>query len=323
MLWGRASSFSSSLTLLNVSLWMRMIFLAFQIMASTPPIFLSIHPFSLFSRGGGGTTSLPFMVAVSAHTSAELLTGSHFRITALHEDGFLDVIDNDDGEVTFSGYLIEMIAAIAHQANFTYTLATPSGLGSKCVPQYQLSEEEWLVSMNTADPPAMSSAQSGPYSSLYRTQYNCGTSDVTDVALQNTSYGSDMYLGMYYITPSRLLENQFTIPFVPPFSGTLAMFGTAVGIPNFDALVEQQQLGLIDPSQTCGPAGTALIDSVQESFPGLQIRGIYGGEQDIYQAFYNQECSVYIIDAPIAAQFVLRRSRQGQCTDQTGMVRGG
>jgi hypothetical protein len=319
------------------------------------------------------TAIIPSNMSVSAQTitppTAPLLTGWHFRITALQEDGFLDVLDVDDDalpknqtttmtggghRVQYSGYLIEMIAAIAQQANFTYTLVTPSGLGSKCVPQVQISEEEWenvattttttttsttsntttttttkknetdtTVTKATTLSSSSSSSKEGPYSSIYRTQYNCGTSDVTDFTLQNTTYGSDMYLGMYYVTPSRLLENQFTIPFVPPFSGTVAMFGTATGIANFEDLVQQQQLGSIDPYQTCGPGGTALIDAVQESYPGLQIRGIFGGEEDIYQAFYQQECTVYVIDAPIAAQFVLRRARKGQCTDQTGMVRSG
>lgn len=323
----------------------------------------SILPLPFFSnpnigngKGNGngnnnGRRNYSTMAVVSAQEVLQPgLDGRHFRITAVHEDGFLEIADVADGNsnstsstsstnslfsVSFSGYLVEMMAAIAQKANFTYTLVPPSGLGSKCVPQVQLPDEEWPSSPNSSS----SSTASGLYSPTYRTQYNCGTADVTDVVVAvqqqttNTTnsnsttslslslYGTDMYLGMYYVTPSRMLENHFTIPFVPPYSGTLAMFGTAVGIPTFEALVEKQKSGEVDPSRTCGRAGTALIDSVQESFPGLQVRGIFGGEQDIYQAFYDGTCTVYITDAPIAAQFVLRRSRRGECTDQTGMVR--
>lgn len=249
------------------------------------------------------------------------LHGAHFQITALQENGFLDI--QDDGtsdaftEFSYSGYLIDMIAAIAQpeRANFTYTLKPPSGLGSQCVPRLSSSDD-------TNNTGGRSVYHPQAYAKDYRTQYNCGTSDVNDVELLQTNYSSDMYLGMYYVTPSRQLDNQFTIPFLPPYSGTLAMFGTATGIPNFEALVEQQQSGLLDPSKTCGPGGTALIESVVQSYPGLQIRGLFGGEDDIYQAFVDQSCQVYITDGPIAAQFVLRRSRLNQCTDQEGMPIG-
>ena len=240
------------------------------------------------------------------------LNGAHFRITALEENGFLDI--HDDGtsdeftQFSYTGYLIDMIEAIGqpHRANFTYTLKPPSGLGSLCVPQLSLQN---------------ASQRSKVYAKDYRTQYNCGASDVNDAPLR-ANYSSDMYLGMYYLTPSRQIANQFTIPFLPPFSGTLAMFGTATGIQNFEALVEQQQSGLLDPSKTCGPGGSALIDFVVRSYPGLQVRGLFGGEDDIYDAFVDQSCQVYITDGPIAAQFVLRRSRRNECTDQDGLPIG-
>ena len=233
------------------------------------------------------------------------LNGEHFRITALEENGFLDVKDEPDGSLSFSGYLIALLEGISREdrANFTYTLLPPSGFGSLCVPR---------LGDNTTNTIGMS-----PYDASYRTQYNCGASDVNDLPLM-ANYSTDMYLGMYYVTPSRQLQNQFTIPFLPPVSGTLAMFGTATGIPNFEALVEQQQAGL-QPA-ACAPDGTALINFVADSFPGLQVRGVYGGEDDIYQAFLDGTCQIYITDGPIAAQFVRRRSERGECT-ANGMVR--
>lgn len=211
-------------------------------------------------------------------------------------------MEGDKDNVKFSGYLIDMIDALSkdYRANFTYDLLPPSGLGSLCAPQ---------VTTNTSSDQV--------YSKEYRTQYNCGASDVNDRP-PRPGYSTDFYLGMYYVTPTRQLVNQFTIPFLPPFSGTLAMFGTATGIDDFDALVEHQSTGKMDPEATCGPAGTALIESVIESFPGLKVRGIYGGEEEIYQSFVDRSCQVYITDGPLAAHFVLRRSRQDQCTDIEG-----
>jgi len=118
------------------------------------------------------------------------LQGAHFKITALEESGFLDIQENeeDDGSsLSYSGYLIDMIQSIAQpdRANFTYTLLPPSGYGSLCVPQLEPGSESSLA-----------------YDKSYRTQYNCGASDTNDLPLM-TNYSTDMYLGMYYVTPSR------------------------------------------------------------------------------------------------------------------------
>jgi hypothetical protein len=207
----------------------------------------------------------------------------------------------EDG--SFSGYLIDMLEAVARpdRANFNYTLLTPSGYGSACSPRLELNNS----TMGEQD----------EYGANYRTQYNCGTSDVNDAS---NSYSTDMYLGMYYVTPSRQLENQFTIPFNPPFSGTLAMFGTATGIPNFEALVEQQASGL-QPA-ACAPAGTALIRFVEDSYPGIQIKGVFGGGDEIAQYLRNGTCEIYITDGPLASSFVLRLSQEGACKGADGKV---
>jgi len=91
------------------------------------------------------------------------------------------------------------------------------------------------------------------------------------------------------------------------------MFGTATGIPDFEALVEQQRAGL-QPA-ACAPGGAALKDFVQDSYPGIQIKGVFLEKgQTLFDVFDNGTCEIYITDRPIATQFVLRQSRLGQCT---------
>lgn len=216
------------------------------------------------------------------------LNGRHFDITAVAEPGFLD-IHGDADSPSFSGYLIDMMEALAlpERANFSFTLHAPTGFGAACNPRLNASETDNVASKTT-----------------YRTQYNCGTSDVYEQR-------SDMYLGLYYVTPGRQLLNQFTIPFLPPTSGTLAMFGTATHIAGFEDLAAQQQLNIQKPA--CGPAGTALIDFVETAYPGLKVKGINGGQEAIFQSFESGECDVYIVDGPIAAQSVLQFSRTGRC----------
>jgi hypothetical protein len=308
--------------------------------------------------------------------SVPSLNGRHFKITVLEENGFLDILedaddDDDDDDhndpttyhnihrsyhdnlrrVRYQGYLIDMIHSLAEKANFTFTLLPPSGMGSACVPRIHSTTND--VNNNNSNPNASLSL----YDKIYRTQYNCGASDVNDYTMflanhsdtltgtsttnsnnhnltTTTTTTTDMYLGMYYVSPARQLINHFTIPFLPPFSGTLAMFGTATHIVNFPSLVIQQQqqqqqnttheydsslptattVGVqVTTNTTCGPAGTALIHVVQEAYPGLTVRGIYVATPDeLFQHFYNGSCTVYISDGPIAAQFVLLQSRKQQ-----------
>ena len=115
------------------------------------------------------------------------LNGSYFRITVVEERGFLDFDVRETTDVngsisrnlTFSGYCIDLLNAIARpdRANFTFELIPPSGTGSLCEPMLNQSEDELMAS--TFDP-------------VYYTQYNCGQSEVTDVP--STNYTTDMYL---------------------------------------------------------------------------------------------------------------------------------
>jgi ABC-type amino acid transport substrate-binding protein len=254
-------------------------------------------------------------------TTLPQLNGEHFWITAVQEAGFLDISTIDDSAAKdsngnssihsnkafqFTGYLVDMLAAVSvpERANFTYTLMPPSGYGSACTPRLTFSD-------NATDAVE-------PYDARYWTQYNCGADDVVDASIQNDDddgqhQRTDMYLGMFYVTPQRQLRNQFTVPFLPPTSGTLTMFGTATHIADFADLARQQQQQQ-QQLAACGPAGTALLSFVETAYPGLRLRGIFGGEDEIYEAFRSGECHVYIVDGPIAAQTVLRYSqREGRC----------
>lgn len=90
------------------------------------------------------------------------------------------------------------------------------------------------------------------------------------------------------------------------------MFGTATGIPNFQALVEQQKVGL-QPA-ACAPAGTALIKSVEDSYPGIQLQGVFFENGQLHELFDDGTCEIFITDRPLATHFVLQQSQRGTCT---------
>jgi hypothetical protein len=212
------------------------------------------------------------------------LDGHHFRVTAIPEGGFLD-FEND------SGYLLDMFREIAREANFTYDLLTPSGFGPDCVPRLNL------------DTPAES------YDYSYQAQYNCGTNDVNE--LQGTQYATDIYLGMYYITPQRQRKNWFTVPFQPPSEGTPVMFGTTTGIPTIEKLIESQKSGRYPPA--CIQASTATLEFVQDAYPDLEVEPFYGNQQAQHAAMNSGKCPIFIADAPVAAHLILQQSEKGQC----------
>jgi hypothetical protein len=253
---------------------------------------------SKFFRGCLCVIPIITLTSVQAANTFPQLNGQKFIITVIHEDGFLNVNDEEDGTLSFSGYLYDMLRALAieDRANFTYELRTPSGYGSSCTPQ--------LDNMNnTAD-------AEDAYSEMYRSQYNCGTGDVND--LPATNYTTDLYFGMYYITPARQLQNQFTIPFTPPRDGAPAMYGIATGIQTIDDFVEQQKAGKHPP--VCLNGLGVESEFIQRVFPGIKVKQIFSREDAvIHQAFLDGDCQVFIEDSPFAAHFVKRRSQQGEC----------
>jgi hypothetical protein len=102
-----------------------------------------------------------------------------------------------------------------------------------------------------------------------------------------------MYLSSYYVSPSRQLANQFTIPYSPPTSGTSAMFGTATGIKNFDDLVAKQDAG------TQGPVGVAIgqayVSFLRSIYPTLQVIEMNPGNMDpVYDALNDGTFDIFI-----------------------------
>jgi hypothetical protein len=154
-----------------------------------------------------------FVSSASAQTEAgPKLTGQKFKITVVAENGFVNIWDRSSltqpiAAEALSGYIVEMIESVAmpERADFDYEIYTPSGHGSQCAPQLAANASE------------------GAYSKDYYAEYRCGESDVTD--LPETPTSTDMYWGIWYVTPGRQLKNQFTLPFKPPSTGALGMWG--------------------------------------------------------------------------------------------------
>lgn len=235
---------------------------------------------------------LPALLGVATANAQEdpppLLSGHHFRITIVAEDGFVEF--NDNGEP--SGYLVNMVTSLANRANFSYELLPPSGFGSKCGHSTEDDDGSRI-----------------PYDPQYQSQYLCGQSDVND--LPKSNYTTDMYLSLFYLSPQRLLENKFSMAFQPPVTGALTLFGTATGFRNFNELTEQQAVGAQRP--ICVQQNTAYAQYLKQTFPELKTVGFPGGPESHYNALKNDLCDAHVSDNPIATRFVLLRSQQGQC----------
>jgi ABC-type amino acid transport substrate-binding protein len=224
------------------------------------------------------------------------LNGKHLDITVVADQhGFVNEVEDENGSVSYFGFVIDVLEALAspNRANFTYTLKSPSGHGSLC-PYKPLK----------------------PYPREFSQLYNCAQSDVTD--LPPTNFTTDMYIGAFYITPERQLLNQFTVPLYPPTTGTQTMFGTATNIRNFEDLVVQQNAGQQAPA--CVLAGTAYSVFLQETFPTLKVLEIAPSGE--FPSMQDLPCDIFIIDYPMAASIVLEHSRKNQCQVK-GKVRSG
>jgi hypothetical protein len=230
------------------------------------------------------------------------LNGRHLDITILVESfGFVNVQVEDESEdgsssnLTYSGFMVDALKAIAlpTRGNFTYTFHPPSGLGSKCAPL----------------PTATATQPQQPYSKAYWHDFGCGEGDVIDSPLVN-NYTTDMYVGVFYITPERQRTTHFTIPLYPPTTGTLAMVGTATNIRNFDDYVQQQEQGLQGPA--CVAANTQYAKFVRKTFPTMKLVDLTPG-LPWYPPMLNGTCDVMITGRPFATSFVLKMSRDGTC----------
>ena len=238
-----------------------------------------------------GRTAFPetFAASIQPQPSVPQLNGRHFEITIVPDlKGFVDLVEHENGTLTYSGFLLDTLRALAREerANFTYSFRTPSGYGSLCMEE----PEE-------------------PYPRDVWGHYACAQSDVTD--LPHTQYTTDMYLGAFYITPERQLLNHFTIPLFPPTTGTQAMVGTATNIRDFDDFVRQQKVGKQGPA--CVLGNTAYSSFVRQIFPTIELVDIFGGDDAWHQAFVDKTCDVIIIGYPFATNFVLSMSRSDRC----------
>ena len=242
------------------------------------------------------TLSLLWFIATTARAleGAPQLNGEKFRITVAQESGFVNIDENPDGSLSFSGYCIDIIESISrpNRANFSYELRTPSGFGSLCGPQLDANDEDTV-----------------PYLPHYRSQYKCGQSDVNDIP--QTEFLTEMYLGLYYVTPERQRENHFTLPYHPPSTGTLTMFGTATRINTFRELEEMQKMGSIGPA--CAAENAAYIDFLKNAFPEMKFVEVPNSEESFYQALEKGTCSVIISDFPVATHFTLQQYQKDRC----------
>lgn len=228
----------------------------------------------------------------------------HYIITVIHESVFLNSeIDSNTGEIQYNGYLMDMMRTLSQLAHFNFTIRTPSGFGTACNPQLSiLRGNESNTTTSTMDV--------HPYDARYESQYNCGVNDVTD--LQDTQYASDMYLGMYYLTPERQRTNLFTLPFQPPHRGTLVLVGTATHIRDVDDLIQQQAIGRQQP--VCAFGSTAYLQFVNENFPALQVTPIFDFTTDaLYRKMDRGDCDIFVGTAPFCTNFVRTMQSSHRC----------
>eukprot|EP00934_Nitzschia_sp_Nitz4_P009048 Nitzschia sp. Nitz4//scaffold15_size197535//83649//88038//NITZ4_001578-RA/size197535-augustus-gene-0.208-mRNA-1//1//CDS//3329537715//9038//frame0 len=226
-------------------------------------------------------------------TAAFDLTGHHFIVTGIVEPGFLET---DASGTEWEGYIYEMLSAVARAANFTFEMRPPSGVGSLC------------GHGGDVDPFTH-------YGQRYRTQYTCGQSDVNDQELRGTRFASDMYIGLYWITPDRLKKSLFSTAFKPPLSGAMTMFGVATGVSSLEDLIEQQKLGLQKP--ICIPQGAATVDFMRDSYPELEITEFVASPSyDLYTSMALGDCDIHVVDYPIATRFILNQYNDNACTVQ-------
>jgi hypothetical protein len=118
------------------------------------------------------------------------LSGVHLKITMIHSTLGTDMGYDDPSRETLTpfwqwrGFWVDVLDWVANHAGFTYELYSPSGEGADCV----------------LPAGAVHSRKA------YATQFNCGANDVYDLNL------TDVYWNGFYISPSRLSRNLFTVP---------------------------------------------------------------------------------------------------------------
>lgn len=224
------------------------------------------------------------------------LSGQHFRITVVEQDGYVDMKEEADGTLSYSGYLLDILRELSREdrGNFTYTLLTASGYGSGCSPRLEFDGN------STEDHPDV-------FHPRYRSQYQCAEADVNDRPL--SSYSTDFYWGVFYITPGRLQVNTFTVPYTPPMDGTLGLIGTATHIHGLEDLLTNHYA----TKAICAFSGTAYLDTLRQSFPHVEIVGLGYGNDVMHEAFDNGMCDVWIGASAELGLNIKRFVQEGKC----------
>ena len=247
-----------------------------------PPLLLLTLTAISSSSADDTLTNLP---VTPQPDSPPLLTGHHFKITAIEEEGFIDIVDNGANNLSYGGYLIDILKELSFRANFTYELRTPSGFGSRCLPR--LTDNGTLPAFHKR----------------YRQDYRCGESDVND--RPRSWYSTDMYWGMYYVTPERLQVNKYSLPFSPPDRATLGMLGTATHIRSIQDLKNFNY-------KLCALEGTAYMETLRLSFPDLNILGI-AQDKDVYVVLEEGTCDIILDSDPMLKRNILNFYLQDKC----------
>ena len=159
----------------------------------------------------------------------------------------------------WTGYFPDLIGWIANQSGMTYTLYAPTADASDC-----------------------SDATTG--------NYGCGQKDVTETGVR------DMYMGLYYVTPSRLEAGLMTRSFTGDAGIAVAQKGGAT-----DTLSEYQSKQLSGSvGKLCTLTGAAFTDWVKREYPDIRL--VECLFEDYLTNVNAGSCDAFVIDRPIALQ---------------------
>lgn len=100
-----------------------------------------------------------------------------------------------------------------------------------------------------------------------------------------------MYWSLYYISPSRQLRNQFTLPYKPPANGALTMYGIGEGVKDFQDLIAQQGEGTQGP--VCLGTNTAYGNYLRAAFPELKYVGIPNTDAGALNGMFSYYIALY------------------------------
>jgi hypothetical protein len=200
----------------------------------------------------------------SASIRAGNLIGYHLNITTVNQPGFTNMMSSDGSMLPpsqWTGYFVDLMAWIATQSGMNYTLSAPTGLGSKC---------------------STSSSNAG--------NYGCAQQDVTEVGV------TDMYLGLFYVTASRLEAGLMTRTYTGDAGIAVAQKGGATD--TLDEYQVKQAAGTV--GKLCTLTGAAFTDWVAREYPAISQVAVQYSEY--VPKLKDGTCDAFVVDRPIALQ---------------------